>query len=263
MENNIQTYPNFVLENKMTDLTNTYLNVGALYTVDDSLETSAGLKKVIHKYTYTGTVEKLAKGQKNSVRGKVGFEPVEYTVSRYQQTYDLSDDEVMEDPYVSDVAIKGAAQTMANEIRDEYFTELEKISMIHEYEGDFTYTSVVDALLKRRLEKETDLFLIVSLEQLAEIRKDSLFVESKQGEILYTGQVGTICGRPLVCSTLVPDGTSYITTKDAVKLITKRKSKAEQQRDAEAQITTYVHSRHGVMALVDDTRSIKIKKKAG
>jgi len=262
MADNIQTYPNFILENKMTDLTNTYLNVGALYTVDDSLETTSGLKKVIHKYTYTGTVEKLAKGQKNSVRGKVGFETVEYVVSRYQQTYDLHDIEVMEDPYVADVAAKGAAQTMANEIRDEYFEELKKISLSHSYTGTFSYTTVVDALLKRELEKETDLVLVVSLEQLAEIRKDPLFMESKQGDILYTGQVGTICGRPIVCSKLVPAGTSYITAKDAVKLMVKKKMKVEQKREAEEQITTYVHSRYGVMALVDDTRSIKIVKQS-
>ncbi len=260
MADNIQTYSNFVLENRMTDLTNTYLDVGALYTVDNSLETSAGLKKVVNKYTYTGTVEKLAKGAKNTVRGKVGFVPVEYVVSRYQQAYDLYDEEVLQDPYVADVASKGAAKTMANNIRGEYFEELSKISNEHTYTGTFSYTTVVDALLALGLEKENDLFLVISLTQLAEIRKDSLFIESNMGEILYSGQVGTICGRPVVCSSLVEAGTSFITAKDAVTLFVKKKNKVEQKREAEEAKTTYIHSRYGVMALSDDTRSIKIVK---
>ena len=55
-------YENFVLENKMTDLVNTQLDVNSLFTIDNSLVGAAGLKKVINKYTYTAQVEKLAKG---------------------------------------------------------------------------------------------------------------------------------------------------------------------------------------------------------
>ena len=58
----IQLYDNFVLENKMTDLVNTLLDTNALFTTDTSLESEAGLKKVVNKYTYSGAVEKLAKG---------------------------------------------------------------------------------------------------------------------------------------------------------------------------------------------------------
>jgi hypothetical protein len=80
----IQTYDNFVIENKMTDLVNTNANVNALYTMDTSLATEAGLKKIINKYTYTGTVEKLAQGAKNTVKGSISMVPTEYEVERYQ-----------------------------------------------------------------------------------------------------------------------------------------------------------------------------------
>ena len=45
-------YENFVLENKMTDLVNTNVDVNALFTVDNSLEGEAGLKKIIHVYEH-------------------------------------------------------------------------------------------------------------------------------------------------------------------------------------------------------------------
>ena len=51
------TYENFILENKMTDLVNTKLDARSLMTTDFSLAESAGLKKVVNKYTYSGAVE--------------------------------------------------------------------------------------------------------------------------------------------------------------------------------------------------------------
>ena len=102
-------YDNKVLENRITNLVNTNLEVRSLMTIDYSLTTEAGLTKTVHKYTYSGKVEKLAKGAKNSERGKVTFESVDYTVNRYQQTYDYNDMDVMKDPMVVDVASRGAS----------------------------------------------------------------------------------------------------------------------------------------------------------
>ena len=257
----IQTYDNFVLENKMTDLVNTNVNVNALYTIDNSLALEAGLKKVINKYTYTGAVEKLAQGAKNSVKGAVSFVPAEYTVERYQQTFGYNDMDVMKDPYVLDVLTTGASQLMANEVRDEYFAELAKISKSIEYDT-FSYDTVVDALAEIGREVEGDQIIVMGLDAKAEVRKDPDYKASRQGEILYTGQFGDICGIPCVASKLVPAGTVYVTAKDAVKFFVKKSGSVEQDRDIETKDNTVVYERHGLMALVDETKSIKLVKKA-
>lgn len=254
-------YENFVLENKMTDLVNSNLDVRSLMTIDFSLAESAGLKKTINKYTYTGAVEKLAKGAKNTTKGSVTFTPNTYTVNRYQQTYVYNDMDVMQDPYLIDVASKGASELMANEIRSEYFTELAKISNESKY-TTFNYAAVVDALASINKEVETDMFIIMGADLRAAIRKDSDFIASKQGEILYTGQFGTICGLPVLFSKLVPEGTAYITKKDAVKFFVKKEGSVEQDRDIETKDNTVVYERHGVMALVDDTYSVKMTANA-
>ena len=254
-------YENFVLENKMTDLVNSNLDVRSLMTIDFSLAESAGLKKTINKYTYTGAVEKLAKGAKNTTKGSVTFTPNTYTVNRYQQTYVYNDMDVMQDPYLIDVASKGASDLMANEIRSEYFTELAKISNESKY-TTFNYAAVVDALASINKEVETDMFIIMGADLRAAIRKDSDFIASKQGEILYTGQFGTICGLPVLFSKLVPEGTAYITKKDAVKFFVKKEGSVEQDRDIETKDNTVVYERHGVMALVDDTYSVKMTANA-
>ena len=257
----IALYENFVLENKMTDLVNTNVAVNALYTIDNSLALEAGLKKVVNKYTYNGTVEKLAKGAKNTTKGAVTLIPTEYEVERYQQTFEYNDMDIMQDPFVLDVLTTGASQVMANEIREEYFAELAKITNTATYTA-FSYDTVVDALAQIGREVENDQFIVMGIDSKAAIRKDEDYKASRQGEILYTGQFGNICGIPCVCSKLVPAGTIYITTKDAVKFFVKKDGSVEQDRDIETKNNTVVYERHGLMALVDDTKSIKLTKKA-
>ena len=131
----IATFDNVVIENKMTELVNSRANINALFTVDNTLAVDAGLKKVINKYTYSGAVEKLAKGAKNTTKGSVALVPAEYTVERYQQTFTYNDLDVMADPYVLDVMTQGASELMANHIRESYFAELAKVT------NKFTYTT--------------------------------------------------------------------------------------------------------------------------
>lgn len=250
-------YENFVLENKMTDLVNTNVDVNALFTVDTSLEGEAGLIKRINKYTYTGEVEKLAKGAKNTVKGSAAYEGKDYTIERYQQTFEYNDMDVMQDPYILDVLTNGAATKMANHMKEQYFNELKGIKAHIEREA-FNYDAVVDALAEVNREVENDTFIVMGIAHKAAIRKDEDFKASRQGEILYTGQFGTICGIPCVCSKLVSGNEVYVTTKDAVKLFVKKSGSVEQDRDIESKDNVVVYDRHGVMALVDDTKSCRI-----
>ena len=254
----IATYDNFVIENKITETVNSLLDVNSLMTVDTELTTDAGLTKYIHKYTYSGTVEKLDKGAKNTTKGGVALVKTPYTVNRYQQTYTYNDMDVMADPFVVDVLADGAAKAMANEIRTEYFAELANISKKVKVTGTLTYDAIVDALQEIGVEDEDNLFLIMGGDGKAAIRKDNDFIVSRQGEILYTGQFGSICGVPCVFSKLVPANTVYATKKDAVKFFVKNEGTVEQDRDIEAKDNTVVYERHGLIALVDDTESAVI-----
>ena len=106
------------------------------------------------------------------------------------------------------------------------------------------------------------MFIIMGLDTKAAIRKDADYKASRQGEILYTGQFGEISGVPCLFSKLVPAGTVYITAKDQVKFFVKKAGTVEQDRDIETKDNTVVYERHGLMALVDETKSIKMTKNA-
>jgi hypothetical protein len=256
-------YENFVLENKMTDLVNTALDVNALFTRDESLATEAGLDKVIHRYTYTGEVEQLNAGEKNSVKGAVSYVPEKYTVKRYQQTFEYNDMDIMQDPYLLDVATNGASVVMANEIRDEYFAELAKIPTrdIPAYTA-LSYDVIVDALAAIGREVENDMFIVMGLDAKADIRKDADYKASRQGEILYSGQFGTIAGIPCLFTKheACANGDVFVTAKDQVKFFVKKDGSVEQDRDIETKDNTVVYERHGVMALVDNTKSVKLTR---
>ena len=63
---------------------------------------------------------------------------------------------------------------------------------------------------------------------------------------------------PCVCSKLVPANTCYITAKDQVKFFVKKDGSVEQDRDVETKDNVVVYERYGLMALVDETKSIKV-----
>lgn len=255
----LQLIPNEVIEAKITDIANSNLDMRGLFTVDNSLAQSAGMIKRVYKYTYSGTVEQLAKGAKNTVKGAVALTNVPYTVKRYQQTYAYNDMDAMEDPNIVNVLADGAGKTMANEVRSEYFAELAKISNTFDAT---TYTSlyeaVVDAVaaLPKAAEMDiTDLFIVMGADARAMVRKDPLFEAARQGDILYSGQFGWIAGIPCVFSNLVPAKTVYLTEKDAITYFVKREGTVEQDRDIESKDNTVVYERHGLVALTNDTRS--------
>ena len=252
-------YENTILENKMNEMMDTRLNARALMTVDDSLSESAGLRKTVNRYTYAGKVEQLSRGQANTSKGMVVFISDYYDVKRYQQTFEYNDIDVLQDPYLIDVATAGAAAVMANQINDEYFAEIEKISNRHALAGEaFTYNDVVDALATLGREVESDLFILMSAKARADIRKDPDFVTAKQGEILYTGQFGTICGIPVIYSKKVPEGKMILTNKSAVRFFVKKEATLEQDKNIETKTNVVVYERHGLIALVDDTSSVII-----
>jgi len=256
-------YENTVLEAKLTELLNSRLEVRSLMTVDDSLAESAGLTKIINRYTYSGSVEELESGEANASAGTLTFTPEEHTVKRYQQTFRYNDIDAMKDPGLVDMALAGAADVMANQLRTEYFSALANITARHAIAGEtFTYTDIVEALGDIGREVEDGLFILMGADGRTAIRRDPDFIAAHQGEILYTGQFGTLCGIPVLFSRLVPEGQVIITEKAAVKFFVKKEAGVEQSRNIETKENTIVYERHGVIALVDDTSSVILGRAA-
>ena len=253
-------YDNFVLENKVTDLLNTKLDARKYMTIDYSLATTAGLKKMVNTYTYAGKVEKLVKGAKNTTRGALTFTQKEYEVEKAQQVWDYYDEEFMADPTIVDSAVEGMTSLMINDMTSKFFAELAKATLKSTWaqNGKINYDALVDAIQVMNVDDETGIFVVVGNDLKADLRKDPDFKASRQGEILYTGQIGSISGLPVVYSKACDKGTGYVATPAAVTLFTKKESEVEQARDGEAGKNTIIMRKVNLVALTDATKVVKV-----
>jgi len=243
-----------VLEAKATDLLTTSINHRSLMTVDNTLAESEGMTKTINVYTYTGKVEKLADGAKNSTRGQVSYKGTDYKVGRVQQVFDYSDSDFMKDNSVVDVAMDGANALMVNEMTADFYTECEKAELSHT--APIGYEAIVDAIAKLNIEDESKLFVVIPTSWKAEIRKDEDYKNARMSEVVYNGQVGTIAGIPVIATNAAENG--YVMTAEAVKLFMKKDVEVEQDRDVETKINTVVLTTYYIVSLVNNNKICKL-----
>lgn len=245
---------NKVIESKATELLTTSVNTRSLMTVDNSLAEAEGMTKVVNTYTYTGAVEKLADGAKNTTRGALSFVPNEYKVQRAQHTFDYTDTQYMTDNNVLDMSLKGANDIMTNEMTADFYNECAKCSK--SVPGAIGYTTIVDAISEVGLENETNIFVVIPNAWKADLRKDEDYKNARMGEVVYSGQVGTIAGIPVIATKATDVG--YVMTKEAVKLFMKKDVEVEQDRDIETKTNTVVLSTYYICALADDSKIVKL-----
>lgn len=251
-------FENKVIESKATDLLTTSVNHRSLMTIDNSLTEAEGMTKVINVYTYTGSVEKLADGEKNSTRGSIAFEPVEYKVQRAQQVFDYTDSQYMTDNNVLDMSMTGANALMVNEMTADFYAEAKKASLQHTA-ASFGYEAIVDAIAKLGLEDESKLFVVIPTAWKAEIRKDEDYKNARMGEVVYNGQVGTIAGIPVIATDALEDE-AYVMTNEAIHLLMKKDVEVEQDRDVETKTNTVVLATYYICALRNNNKICRIVK---
>ena len=250
-------YENVVLSNKVNDILATQVNLNNYMTIDNSLASEAGMKKVINVYTASGAVEELGMGEGNTGSIEVSFTPVEYEVKTFQGKFAFYDEQEMTDPMVVDTGLKGAADSMTNEFIARAIAEFEKASL-EAPAAAWSFDAVVDAIAKMNLENEDGLFLLVSPADKAAIRKALKDDLSYSEGYARTGYIGSVAGVPVIVSKAVEAGKGYLATKDAVTLFIKKDSETEYERDADKRNNTYWVRKVAVVALTDATKAVKI-----
>lgn len=247
-------FANKIIEAKAKDLLSTAINTRSLMTVDTDLAQEAGMTKTINVYTYSGEAEEVGVGEGNSVRGSLSYVGTDYTVKMVQANFDYADEDFMKDNTVVDNGIAGATAILKNKMTADFFAECAKATL--KVTGALSYNTIVDAISELNLEDESKVFVVIPNEQKATLRKDEDYKAARMGEVIYTGQVGTIAGIPVVASKAAD--AAYVMTNDAVKLFIKKDVEAEQDRDVDTRTNeVYIRSAY-VCALVDATKICKI-----
>lgn len=249
-------YPNKVIEAKAKDLLTTKVNTRSLMTIDNELAQNAGMTKTINVYTYTGTAEEVGVGEGNESRGSVAYEGKDYTVKMVQQAFDYFDEDFMKDNTIVDNGLKGATQVMTNKMTADFIAECGKATLAHTF-TNFGYEAIVDGIAKLNLEDESKLFVVIPTAWKAELRKDDDYKAARMGEVVYNGQVGTVCGIPVIATNALTDA-AYVMSAEAIKLFIKKDVEVEQDRDADIrQNSIYLRASY-LVALVDATKICKL-----
>lgn len=251
-------YENKVLEAKAKDLLLTAINAKNFMTIDSELAQNAGMKKVINVYTYSGEAEELGVGEGNGNRGSISYVPQEYEVKMVQQAFDYYDEDFMKDNTIVDNMLKGANQVMINKMTSDFVAEIAKANL-KVVNASFGYDIIVDGISELNLEDEKDVFIVIPNTWKKDLRKDADYKAARQGEVVYSGQVGAIAGIPVIATKALTDA-AFVMTKEAVKLFMKKDVEVEQDRDADKRKNSVYLRESYVCALVDNTKICKITK---
>lgn len=253
-------FNNKIIEAKAKDLLTTAVNARSLMTIDNSLAHEAGMVKTINVYTYSGEAEEVGVGEGNTNRGSIAYVGKDYTVKYVQQTFDYQDEDFMKDNTIVDNMVKGASQVMTNKMTADFVGELENATISHSA-ATFGYDAIVDAISKLNLEDESKLYVVIPNAWKADLRKDEDYKAARMGEVIYNGQVGTICGIPVIATNALTDA-AYVMTNEAVKLFMKKDVAVEQDRNIETRTNTVVLGMAYLVALENADKICKVTKTA-
>ena len=118
-----QVYDNFYLSNEVEDQFNSHLDLMRFCTVDNTLEGTDGMQRLINVYTATNGTEKVAQGEGNTKSIETDFEPKEYEILLAQNRFQYFDEEAMKDPIAIETGIRHMGTDMFNTANADIFAE--------------------------------------------------------------------------------------------------------------------------------------------
>lgn len=272
MAHNHQIFDNYVLANEIENQFNSMLDLMRFVTVDNSLVGTAGDKVKFHVYRASNGTEQLSMGQGNSKSIEVSYTDEEYEIILLQNRFEYYDEEVMKDPMLLPTGIKHMVTDMFNEQNARIMAEFNKTSRTVQATA-YDFGAFVDAVAELNLPEATDngaeVFAFINPAQKAEIRKalkdDLKYVEA----FARTGYVGTVAGVNLYTKNDAPTEHIVVATKEAVTDFVKKGTEVEQitngnrgADDANIRLNTMFARKYFVPALTDETKAVKIVKKA-
>lgn len=254
---NIITFDNEIISEKLEDQLITSLDLNQFITTDYSLSATPGMKIEIHTYTGTGDVEDLAMGEGNE--GDIGATYVTdtYEVTTTQGRVPYFDEQQMNDPTAIDKAIQHLSEQMTNDITTKVVAELDKASNVVK-SFDYSFEKIVEAISSLPQERTEGLFLLFARKDMAKFQKNLKEVLSYTEDFVRKGAIGAIAGVPLYPTDAIDIGTAYLANKEAVTCFVKKGVEVAQERDENTRKNIIYGRNVKVIALTDDSKVIKL-----
>ena len=257
-------YENFVLEDKIEDQYKSHLDLQRFCTIDNTLELTEGMKKVVHVYSASNSVKKVAQGEGNDTASKVTFASKEYVIGCAQGWFQYNDEEAMKDSQIVDAGTSHIAVDLFNTGNADIYAEFGKTTNVLAGATKIDFDLFVDLASLIPTASKTDdeiknmeIFAFLNPKDVATLRKSARetlqYVEAYARE----GYVGTIAGVNIYTKKDATQGTIVGGTKEAVTWFNKKGVEVEQKRDPNLRQNDVYGRKYYVVALTDNTKAFK------
>ncbi len=241
--------------------------------IDTTLEGRPGSTITIPKFKYIGDATDVAEGAAIDYT-KLETESVQYTIKKAAKGVKLTDEAVLSgygDPVGE--AQRQIRMSIASKIDNDIVTTAQgtTLSVTHAIDLDLidqlenTFEDAPDAIEEEDAGTVGVLFL--SYKDAGKLRKAAAENWTRASElgdnILITGAFGEVLGWEVVRSKKLTEGTGIAVKTGAMKTYLKRAVTAESDRDIDHKLTKFNADQHYVVALVDETKCIKIAADGG
>lgn len=243
------------------------IKFGRIAPIDDTLQGQPGSTITVPKYEYIGDAKDVAEGEAIDYTA-LETETAKFTIKKAGKGVKITDEAVLSgygDP-VGEAQRQirmSIASKIDNDIVEEAMTA--NLSVKHDINLD-----LIDALEAAFVDApdnfedvDTTGVLFLSYKDAAKLRKEAAQNWTRSSElgdrILVTGAFGELLGWEIVRSMKIEDGHGLAVKAGALKTFLKRGLLAESGRDMDRKLTKFNADQHYSVALVDESRIVRIE----
>lgn len=251
-----------MIEQKMADA----MKFTPLAHVDSTLQGAPGNTVSLPKFSFIGVAEEVAEGEDIPIK-QLTSSKVDVTVKKAGIGTTITDEAILSgfgDPQ-GEMA-KQLGISIGTKVDNDLLASLNGIqaAMTYTAPGKLTSNDVATALVKFGEDIDGDKILLISPEQLAQLRNSEGWIRATDMGVsaLMSGVVGMIWGCQVALSNkIVKAGnkfTNFIVKPGALALFLKRDTLVETDRDITNKTNVVTADKHYTAYLYDDTKAIKI-----
>lgn len=240
------------LDKKMVDL----IKFSPLAVIGHDLHGNAGDTLTIPTWNYIGDAEDLAEGVEGAVANLTATTS-EVKVKKAVKNVGITDEARLSaygDP-MGQIEHQ-LAVSLATKVDNDVIDAIKKAST-KTHSGEFGIDYIADALVQFGEDIEETTFVYINPKNLAVLRKSPEYVHVANGQVLVSGQVGTVYGCPIVVSNKVADNEAFFIRQGAIGIEVKREVSVEQARDVLKKQTIISADRHYIAYVRDASKLVK------
>ena len=125
------------------------------------------------------------------------------------------------------------------------------------HNGTFGIDFIADALVQFGEDVEETTYVYIHPKHLATLRKSPEYVHVANGQVIISGQVGTVYGCPIVVSNKMDENAVYFIRQGAIGIEVKREVSVETDRDVLKKQTIVSADRHYMAYVRDASKLVK------